>query len=385
VSRYFCRSAAALLVALAAAGCGGGGSTGPSSTAPRVTAISPSSGSTVGGTSITITGSNFAAGAVVTLGGVNASQVNVLNAGTLTAVTGAHAAGAADVVVAVGSQRGTLPGGYTFVAPQQSANSAPVIATITLKGTKPREPEQFADIAETINVSAAVTDAETPVPQLTFEWTAKVGGEAVGSFSGSGANVTWTAPAAYSGTPVTVNFNLKVTERYQTTDNVGLPITRENVVEKAGALRLHNSVKEVSDLAYNFLLAFSQQKPVDEVMKDFTTSCAEAQQERQDVICNKQDGTITAFDLKTPQTTIPFTGTCPFRNVRGDACAQVPAEWTTKISSTPCHAALLPYAGKTNVVAGTDQVTAVLENDRWKLCASDWDQKTSTYNFRFLR
>jgi hypothetical protein len=120
-------------------------------------------------------------------------------------------------------------------------------------------------------------------------------------------------------------------------------------------------------------------------MKDFTTSCAEAQQERQDVICNKQDGTITAYDLKTPQTTIPFTGTCPFRNVRGDACAQVPAEWTTRISSTPCHGALLPYAGKTNVVAGTDQVTAVLENDRWKLCASDWDQKTSTYNFRFLR
>jgi hypothetical protein len=367
------------------AACGDNDTTGPSETAPRVAAISPTSGTTVGGTSVTITGSNFAAGATVGIGGVNATTVTVLNANTLTAVTGPHAAGRADVVVAVGTQRGTLPGAYTYVAPPQSANAPPAIGTITAKGTKPREPAQFADLGETINVSADVTDAETPVPQLTFAWTATVAGDAVGSFDGSGASVTWTAPVAFSGIPATVRITLKVTERYQTTDDSGLPVTRENVVEKTRDLRLHDSVKEVSDLAYNFLLAFSQQRPVDEVMKDFTTSCGEAAQERSDVICNRQDGTITAYELGTPQTTIPFTGSCPFRNVRGDACAQVSAKWTTKINSTPCHADLLPYAGKTNVVVGTDQVTAVLENDRWKLCASDWNQQSSTYNFRFLR
>jgi hypothetical protein len=223
------------------------------------------------------------------------------------------------------------------------------------------------------------------VPQLTFAWTATAGTDAVGTFGGSGANVTWTAPAALSGTPLTVRITLKVTERYQTTDSVGLPVTRENVVEKTSDLRLHNSVKEVSDLAYAFLLAFSQQKSVDEVMKDFTASCSEAAQERQDVICNKQDGTITDYRLDTPQTTIPFAGSCPFRAVRGDACAQVPATWTTRISSNPCHTDLKVYSGKTNVVTGTDQVTAILENDQWKLCASDWDQKSSTYNFRFMR
>ncbi|MGE5815498.1 MAG: IPT/TIG domain-containing protein, partial [Acidobacteriota bacterium] len=266
------------------AGCGGGGSTGPSSTAPRVTAVSPATGTTVGGTSVTITGSNFASGAVVTIGGVGATQITVINANTLTAMTGAHAAGAVDVVVAVGSQRGTLPGGYTYVAPQQSANAPPVISSLSAKGTKPQEPAQFADVGETINVSAAVTDAETPVPQLTFAWTATVSGsEPVGSFSGSGTNVTWTAPAAFSGTPTTVKVTLKITERYQTTDDVGLPITRENVVEKSTDLRLHNSAKEVSDLASAFLLAFSQQKPVDEIMKDFTTSCSDAASERADV------------------------------------------------------------------------------------------------------
>ena len=34
--------------------------------------------------------------------------------------------------------------------------------------------------------------------------------------------------------------------------------------------------------------------------------------------------------------------------------------------------------GKTMNVTGTDQVTAVLEGDQWKLCASDWDQATGT-------
>lgn len=374
-----------------AAACGGGDSTGPSSTAPRITAISPTSGTSVGGTSITITGSNFAAGAIVTIGGVDATQVKVLNPNTLTAATGAHAAGAADVVVAIGTQRGTLAGGYTYVAPQQSANTPPVISSITAKGTKPREPAQFADLGETIGVSAVVTDAETPVPQMTFAWTATVGTDTVGTFNGSGTTVTWTAPAAFSGTPVTVRFTLKVTERYQTTDGVGLPVTRENVVEKTSDLRLHNSVKEVSDLAYRFLEAFSLQRPVDEVMRDFTASCSDAASERADVTCNQQEVTITKYTLGTPQTSIPFNGTCAFtvggqlRTPRGDACSLVTAEWTSKVNKVSCHNDLADKIGKTMVVTGTDQVTAVLENDQWKLCASDWDQKSGTFNFKFLR
>lgn len=374
------------------AACGGGGSTGPSGTAPRVSAITPSTGTSVGGTTVTITGSNFAAGALVTIGGVDATQVTVINANTLTAITGAHAAGAADVVVAVGSQRGTLPGGYTFVAPQQSANAAPVISALTAKGTKPREPAQFADLGETINVAAAVSDAETPVPQLIFAWTATItGADSVGTFSGSGASVTWTAPAAFSNAPTTVKITLKVTERYQTTDSVGLPVTRENVVEKSTDVRLHNSVKEVSDLAFRFLEAFSLQRPVDEVMRDFTTSCSDAASERSDVTCNQQEVTITKYTLGTPQTTVPFNGTCAFpvggvvRTPKGDACSLITVEWTSKVNKVYCHNELADKIGKTMVVSGTDQVTAVLENDQWKLCASDWDQKSGTFNFKFMR
>ena len=71
----------------------------PPPPAPPIGGINPNTGSTSGGTGVTINGSNFASGASVSIGGVAASSVNVVNSSTITAVTGAHAAGDVDVVV----------------------------------------------------------------------------------------------------------------------------------------------------------------------------------------------------------------------------------------------------------------------------------------------
>ena len=83
------------------------------------TAIAPTSGKTAGGTNVTITGTNFqvgVAGTTVTIGGAAATSVVVVNATTITATTGAHAAGPGDVVVTFpDGQTGTLPGAYTYV------------------------------------------------------------------------------------------------------------------------------------------------------------------------------------------------------------------------------------------------------------------------------
>jgi hypothetical protein len=85
---------------------------------PTVSAISPNSGSTGGGTSVTVTGANFQSGATVRLGGTAATSVNVVNSTTITAVTAAHGAGVVDVVVTnTTMQSGTLNGGYTYTAP----------------------------------------------------------------------------------------------------------------------------------------------------------------------------------------------------------------------------------------------------------------------------
>ena len=54
---------------------------------PTVTSVSPNNGPTAGGTAVTITGTNFAAGATVTFGGTAATNVVVVSSTTITATT----------------------------------------------------------------------------------------------------------------------------------------------------------------------------------------------------------------------------------------------------------------------------------------------------------
>ena len=92
---------------------------------PIVSAASPASGTTAGGTAVHVAGSFFQSGATVTFGGVPATDVSVQRSTRLIAVTGPHAAGAVDVVVRnPDTAEGTLAGGFTYCA---GARPAPVI------------------------------------------------------------------------------------------------------------------------------------------------------------------------------------------------------------------------------------------------------------------
>ena len=105
--------------------------------APTVTSISPNSGSTGGGTSVTITGANFQTGATVRIGGVLASSVNVVNSTSITAVTPANSAGAKDVVVTnLDSQSGTLSGGFTYIQPPPPPPGAADIVLYASEATR---------------------------------------------------------------------------------------------------------------------------------------------------------------------------------------------------------------------------------------------------------
>ena len=106
--------------------------------APTVTSVTPNTGSTAGATPVTITGTNFFNPSTVTFGGVAATNVVVVNTTTITATTPAHAAGAVDVVVADagvcnGTPPGTLPNGFTYVAPAGIPTFSP-IALVVLAG-----------------------------------------------------------------------------------------------------------------------------------------------------------------------------------------------------------------------------------------------------------
>jgi hypothetical protein len=82
---------------------------------PTVTAVVPAQGPTAGGTAVTITGTRFAEGLTVTLGGASAIGVAVVDETTITCSTAAHAAGTVDVVVTnPDGLSGTLVGGFTY-------------------------------------------------------------------------------------------------------------------------------------------------------------------------------------------------------------------------------------------------------------------------------
>ncbi len=108
---------------------------------PTVSGVSPTSGTTAGGTAVTITGTNFAAGATVTFGGTAATNVVVVSSTSITATTPAHAAGAVTVTVTVSGQSGSLTNGYTYlVGPTVSSvapNNGPVAGgtAVTITGT----------------------------------------------------------------------------------------------------------------------------------------------------------------------------------------------------------------------------------------------------------
>ena len=84
--------------------------------APSVTGISPTSGPTAGGTSVTITGTNFTGATSVTIGGAAATGLSVVNATTITATTPAHAAATVDVAVTTPGGTGTGTNLYTYAS-----------------------------------------------------------------------------------------------------------------------------------------------------------------------------------------------------------------------------------------------------------------------------
>jgi hypothetical protein len=107
---------------------------GPVSTAmaelPTVTSVTPDSGSTVGGTPVTITGSGFVAGATVAIGGNEASSVVFVSAGEITAMTPAGAAGPDEVVVTEEGVSSTLGPTYTYIAPSPPPPPAPAVSSV---------------------------------------------------------------------------------------------------------------------------------------------------------------------------------------------------------------------------------------------------------------
>lgn len=86
---------------------------------PRIDKIDPKEGPIEGGTSVTLTGSYFQRGAVVTIGGKAVSNITFVDDGTLTFKTPAHTAGFKDVIlINPDGGQAILKNGFYYIPPR---------------------------------------------------------------------------------------------------------------------------------------------------------------------------------------------------------------------------------------------------------------------------
>jgi hypothetical protein len=82
---------------------------------PTFTTINPASGSSIGNTGVTLTGTNFMGTTGVTFDGIPATSVHVVNNNAVTVVTPAHAAGSVDVVITTPDGSASLNNGFNYL------------------------------------------------------------------------------------------------------------------------------------------------------------------------------------------------------------------------------------------------------------------------------
>lgn len=254
--------------------------------------------------------------------------------------------------------------------PPPPANALPVIDAVTAQGRRTKEPAGFADLAETIDLAARVSDVETPPADLEYAWTATAG-----TIEGTGAKVTWRAPDAFA-TPADVTIALKVTERF---GYPGAAKSYSQDVSSTVVVSLHNSTKELGDMARQFLLDFSDSsiRDIPSIMRNFIPGCYGTKEETDQVTENRRRYRILESSVGEAQTTINFGGVCPYGAKRGDACTAVPVYWK---SIDLDH-------NTTEAVRGTDWLASfyVPATRRWGMCDSSFQGRPGSAPTAFIR
>ena len=123
-------------------------------TAPTVTAVSPSTGSTSGGTSVTITGTNFTGATAVNFGSTAATSFTVTSATQITAVAPAETAGTINITV-------TTPSGTSATSASDQFTYAGGLVVTTNSDAATHTGTSLRDALATANTDAAAGKSDT--------------------------------------------------------------------------------------------------------------------------------------------------------------------------------------------------------------------------------
>lgn len=129
--------------------------TNPCSTPPSITGLAPTTGSSSGGTSVVISGTDLTGATAVTFDGVNATSYTVDSSTQITAVTPAGTPGAlVDVVVTTPGGSYTSTGGFLYNRLAQTVTWAPTTGVLTTQS--PLTPSTPATALGGASISYAV-------------------------------------------------------------------------------------------------------------------------------------------------------------------------------------------------------------------------------------
>jgi hypothetical protein len=222
-------------------------------------------------------------------------------------------------------------------------NEPPIVSSLTVSSDR-------AEADNEITVTASVTDAETPLDQLTYQWSAM---PVNGQFVGTGSQVRWRAPRGQR-TPDVYTLRIVVTERYVL---AGEP--RQNEVGRKIQVHYNDSPAEIMRISMRFLTELFPDFNVSPqaAVQDFSDNCSGKVDELNDVTNNRRNfhilsGTYTnvSINLDAARTSADVSGVCTF----------------VDIPTNPTN----PFYGRRESVTGICMLTAVYENWRWFLCTS---------------
>ena len=157
--------------------------------APTVSSLNPTFGSTAGGTSVIITGTNFTGATAVSFGGTPAAGFVVNSPTQITATSPAHAAGVDNVTV-------TSPGGTSAISPaDQFTFIAPPVVTSLNPNAGPTAGGTTVIITGSDFPRAAVTFGATPAASFVVnsptQITAVAPAEPAGTVNVTVTNAAW--------------------------------------------------------------------------------------------------------------------------------------------------------------------------------------------------
>ncbi len=225
---------------------------------------------------------------------------------------------------------------------------------------------RHVDVNREINLTATITDDETPPSQMTVEWSAPSGSFTPGNpllpadEESSASALTGTRTARYRAPsaavvdkgPAFYDLTVKVTEPYTGADG-----PTQHIVTATYRVAVNNSPKELADLGGAFINDFADSSNSPEYcVRNFADECVGKRQEIADIRTNRARFTILSSQWSVRKTDIDYN-----------------ADWATmEIRATFVSRVHNSNPPRNETATGDSLLTFIFINDRWYLCESRW-------------